>query len=192
MFDGDNCWGYGFYEPTCMLGQCTYDVTILKAGHAKKTDGIFMVRLVIKGIKDNDTYMSAYVQYWIPDKHDVGMCTFVRREKFVDPLQNVTIYSPDEDIRKLANAICVEKYTDYYSQGRLFRYKAEEKARELEEEMLELAQDLRTEKGNVVDAASEVTVLGMFSQEEIANQIPIDLKKYFNDYVDNVIKRRGH
>ena len=193
LFEGDDGWGYGFNEPTYLLGQCIYRVQILKAGRAKKSDGSFMARMVLEGItKANARLMGVYVQYWAPEKHDLGECAFERGDNFVDPLQNVTIYSPDEDIRKLANAICVEKFTDYYGQDRLYRYNAETKASKLEDEMLEIAHNLRTHSEMAVDAGREVTILAMIPREELLNHNSnsIDLKKYFNDYIDDVIKNR--
>ena len=118
-------------------------------------------------------------------KKDMGLVTFIRHQ---NPLQDITLYSNDEDIKKLANAICVETLLSHgYNQST-----AEKVAKAIEGSMLELAHELRANEEDVIDAAREVTMLGMFSKEQLINrnkEVSNRLPEYFKEYVEGLIEK---
>lgn len=117
-------------------------------------------------------------------KKDLGIVDFIR---YQDPFQNISLYSDYEDIKKLANSVCIETFMNHG----FSRSSAEKNAKILENGMLEFVLDLRAFNEAEADVLTKETIFGMFSTEEILdhNSNSIDLKKYFHDYVEEAIKK---
>ena len=173
LFKGDNGWGYSF-SPLRMPSPNNYTVVVKKKGQKRGYEEIFKVHLAIRGIIEDES-MYAYVQYWdgmyVNILHDIGLCRFIRTRKIdrTEYLSKVTADSPENEIRELARAVCIDTYIKYdYS-----KYQAERNADLLETEMMEYAQEIGDESGFL-----EIIDLGG----------PIDLKEEFQKFVEKKIK----
>lgn len=169
LFKGDNGWGYSF-SPLRIPSPNIYTVVVKKKGQKRGYEEIFRVHLAIRGIIEDES-MFAYVQYWDEQLHDIGMCRFIRTRKIdrFEYLSKVTADSPENEIRELARAVCIDTYIKYdYS-----KYQAERNADLLETELMKYAQEIRDDSGFL-----EIIDIGG----------PIDLMEEFQKFVEEKIK----